>query len=240
MISFLKKLFSKPKSSETDIFLMNLLGFTPNKYTYYYRALTHSSVSKKKKMSNERLEFLGDTVLDVIVAEYLFYKYPNSAEGQLSKLKSLVVNRGHLNKLAKKIKLNSVINSDLNKPTESINGNALEALIGAIYLDQNFEITKKFIVKTLLKDVNIKVLKKQYRNYKGDLLEWCQKNKKNIKYKLAKETIIGSEKQFKIELFIDEILVSTAQHSNKKIAEKIAAKQAFSTIFVKSSTKLNG
>ena len=235
LISFLKQLLSKPEEgSETDVYLLELLGFRPTDLSYYHQALTHKSVSSSKKKSNERLEFLGDGVLDVIVSEHLYKKYPNYSEGRLSKVKSVIVNRKHLNKLAKRIDIDKVLKSELNSESDSVYGNALEALIGAVYLDQGYEVAKEFVNGLLKENVNIKRLERFYRNYKGELLEWCQKHKQTIEYKLADEQLVDGQKQFKVELFIDEKLVSNAEHSSKKIAEKIAAEKAFNSIFIKS------
>ena len=163
MLTFLQKIrftHSKEKKLAETLFL--ILGFYPKNISLYLQALRHSSASKEIKKgvkdSNERLEYLGDAILGAIVAEYLFQLYPFKEEGFLTQMRSRIVNRNQLNQLALKLGLNKLIKSELRGvKAGSINGDAFEALIGAIYLDAGYEASDKFITKYLLKKLADKI-----------------------------------------------------------------------------------
>ena len=212
-------------------YIKNILGFTPNDVELYKQALVHRSIRRlndeKIKISNERLEYLGDAVLSAIIADYLYKKYPRANEGFLTNLRAKLVNREHLNRLSQKMGLDAFIkknNADLTI-SRSINGDAFEAFIGAIYLDKGYRFTRSVIIKRII-DIYIDVedLEKKDTNYKGRLLVWTQKNRRPLKYKVVQEIKTPTrQKQYIVHLFIDDKFVSEGSDFNIKGAEQHAA-----------------
>lgn len=214
-----------------------ITGFTPGGMKAYEQALRHHSVSKTihptgSKDSNERLEFLGDAMLNAIVAEFLFKKYPFKDEGFLTQLRSKIVSRESLNELAIKIHLNQIVEYD-RKALQNINlrnsifGNALEAFLGAIFLDKGFDGCKAFIIDNLLRfHIDVDKLQSTETNFKGRLIEYAQKNNKPIDFEVE-EIPDGKNKIYKITVKIAGEEKGMAQHTNKKKAEQMAAQKSF-------------
>jgi ribonuclease-3 len=241
----LNQLFSffRTKTSEQRdlaIKIKNITGFTPSRIKPYEQALRHHSVSKTihasgSKDSNERLEFLGDAMLNAIVAEFLFLKYPFKDEGFLTQLRSKIVSRESLNELAIKINLNQLVVYDRKalqniSLRNSIFGNALEAFLGAIFLDAGFEGCKKFIVDNLLRfHIDVDKLQSTETNFKGRLIEFAQKNNKIIDFEVE-EIPDGKNKIYKISVKYDGEIKGEAQHTSKKKAEQMAAQKSYETI----------
>ena len=216
--------------------LKNILGFYPRNIALYQMALRHKSVLKSgvdtDKASNERLEFLGDALLNAVVAEHLFRRFPYKDEGFLTKMRSKVVSRNHLNNLANKMGLQHMLTKDTGGYSgSSIYGNALEALIGSIYLDSGFARAKKFILDRLFGlYIDLDALENTETDYKSKMIEWAQKEKKNIEFKVMEEARYAEDKTFLIGVFIDSDLKSQATHYSKKRAEQIAAEKAWEAI----------
>lgn len=235
--------FFKPQTAEQrelSLKIKNITGFTPNRIKPYEQALRHHSVSKTihnsgSKDSNERLEFLGDAMLNAIVAEYLFLKYPFKDEGFLTQLRSKIVSRESLNELAIKINLNQIVEYDkraLQNITlrNSIFGNALEAFLGAIFLDAGFVGCKKFIVDNLLRfHIDVDRLQSTETNYKGRLIEFAQKNNKIIDFEVE-EIPDGRSKIYKVSVKYNGEFKGEAQHISKKKAEQMAAEKSYEAI----------
>lgn len=178
--------------------------------------------------NNERLEYLGDAVLGTIVAEYLFKKYPNGNEGFLTKMRSKIVKRQSLNMIGDKMGLDSLLNEFNNtRISRSMLGNAVEALVGAVYLEKGYNTTQKFVVnKVLLQYVNIHELEHYDDNYKSQLLEWCQKNGQAVSYKLLARYKYEKRDRFKVAVMINGKRLATADDFNKKSAEQTASEKA--------------
>lgn len=163
--------------------LTPILGFVPTRIRLYEMAFIHRSASivlpDGEVINNERLEFLGDAILDTIVAEYLFHRFPNKDEGFLTKMRSKMVKRKHLNLLAYRMGLNQLIVSHTNPVNLSkhLYGNAFEALVGAIFLDKGYKKTFTFITRIINRYVDIEKLRQSESDYKSKLIEWAQKNK---------------------------------------------------------------
>ncbi len=203
----------------------------------YEQALRHHSVSRTihhngYKDSNERLEYLGDSMLNAIVAEFLFKKYPFKDEGFLTQLRSKIVSRESLNELAIKINLNLLLDYD-RKAMQNINmrnsifGNALEAFIGAIYLDAGFEGCKQFIVDNLLRfHIDVDKLQSTETNFKGRLIEFAQKNGNTMDFEVE-EISDGKNKIYKITVKYAGEIQGIAEHTSKKKAEQMAAQKTF-------------
>lgn len=211
--------------------LRSILGFTPANLSIFKLAFSHkSSVTDKAfaNQNNERLEYLGDAVLGTIVAEYLFKKYPNGDEGFLTKMRSKIVKRKSLNKIGDKMRLDELLSEYNNtRLSRSMLGNAVEALVGAIYLDRGYPESMRFVVrKMLLNYVDIHDLESFDDNYKSRLLEWCQKNGQSISYKLLARYKFEKRDRFKVAVMVNGQKVSTADDFNKKSAEQLASEKA--------------
>ena len=225
------KLFNSIKKEDKKIIkaILFLFGFEPVNINLYKLALLHKS--KNKNESNERLEYLGDAVLNLIVAEYLFKKYPFKDEGFLTKIRSKIVSRESLNNLGRKVGLKELINfknvDEHSKNYKSIYGDALEAIIGAVYLDVGFEYCQEYIVKNIIIPYyNFDELVNKTHNFKSKILEWSQKEKKLIKFSTKKIILKNNSSQFESILIIENKEISKGFGSNKKSAEKDASRLA--------------
>ncbi len=178
--------------------------------------------------NNERLEYLGDAVLGTIVAEYLFKKYPNSNEGFLTKMRSKIVKRKSLNKIGDKMGLDVMLSEYNNtRLSRSMLGNAIEALVGAIYLECGYRRTKNFVIRKMLRNyINVHDLERFDDNYKSQLLEWCQKNGQTVSYKLLARYKFEKRDRFKVAVMVDGEKIATADDFNKKSAEQMASERA--------------
>ena len=225
------KLFNSIKKEDQKIIkaILFLFGFEPVNINLYKLALLHKS--KNKNESNERLEYLGDAVLNLIVAEYLFKKYPFKDEGFLTKIRSKIVSRESLNNLGRKVGLKELINfknvNEYSKNYNSIYGDALEAIIGAVYLDVGFEYCQEYIVKNIIIPYyNFDELVNKTHNFKSKILEWSQKEKKLIKFSTKKIVLKNNSSQFESILILENKEISKGFGSNKKNAEKDASRLA--------------
>lgn len=207
-------------------------------------ALKHRSylniTNEPRIRSNERLEFLGDTVLDLIVAQYLYKKFPKKTEGELSKVKSILVRRSVLAEVAVKISLGNLIlinwgeEKTGGRTRESILADTFEAVVGAIYLDRGIEKATEFIHTYLLSDFKKIVKTELYKNYKSILLEYTQSIGSGMPvYKVVEETGPDHAKNFVIEVYINNEKMGVGQGSTKKVAEQEAAKQAIKALNIK-------
>ncbi|MCX7736217.1 MAG: ribonuclease III [Candidatus Kapabacteria bacterium] len=226
--------------------LENLLGIKINKIEYFEQALTHRSylhvIEDNSIYSNERLEFLGDSVLGMVVADYLFSLHSDVLEGGLTKMRSWMVNKNSLVECAKRLKLNEMLlmsysaSKALEQGSDSILADALEAIIGAIYLDSGLETTKKFIINVLIPII----VSQNYmvdRNYKSLLLETVQSmGKEPPKYMVLDETGQDHNKEFLVGVLVDSEIMGTGLGKSKKQAEQFAAKEALEKIKKESDT----
>ncbi|MBL56050.1 MAG: ribonuclease III [Flavobacteriales bacterium] len=212
--------------------IKNIVGFYPNDVFLFERALVHKSAvhdhTSSYKKSNERLEFLGDAVLGAVVADYLFKVYPNEDEGFLTKMRSKIVSRHSLNDLAKKIGLDHIVIARLDKKskTDSIYGNAFEALIGAIYLDKGTKAAEKFILERVIHPyILLEKLEKEETNFKSRIIEWAQKEKRDLIFEILSEKGEGREKVFEACVKLDGKEVARGKEQSKKKAEQKAAEE---------------
>ena len=226
MLKWLRE-FSKPKSSFSSE-LYSILGFLPKKIELYHQAFSHSSIEHQEYGNNERLEFLGDAIFNAVITEYLFHKMPNKDEGILTDIRSKMVSRKTLNLLAKKIKIDKMVRTNLGeKMPSSVYGNAFEALIAAIYLDKGYKFCSKFIVKKIIEPhFSLNELEKEISSYKKHFINWAQKNNNNYRFKLLSESGEAHNKNFEIGLFLKDENIATACAGSKKKAEEAAAKKA--------------
>jgi len=212
-----------------------IVGSKPFNLKPYQIATQHTSVAKavKKgfKESNERLEYLGDSVLGMVVADYLFQKYPFKDEGFLTEIRSRIVSRESLNQLARTIGVPQIVKYDGKRKTpnshKSLYGNTLEALVGAIYIDKGFAASRRFIIKKLLlPHFDIEELIKTTKNYKSKLIEWTQKNSKAVVFEHVETIDKGHFKEFIIQVHIDNEPIAKGHGLSKKKAEQDAAREA--------------
>ncbi|MBA3646936.1 MAG: ribonuclease III [Chitinophagales bacterium] len=211
--------------------LKHLTGFLPSNIRLYHHAFCHSSLAQEEFESNERLEFLGDAILSAVIATYLFKKFPYKNEGYLTDIRSKMVSRSQLNVIAFKIGIDQFVTFNSSDPLlnkKSLAGNALEALIGAIYIDKGFKKADRFILKKIVKPfLDIPEIEISEFNYKSKLLEWAQKSGKSLSFSMKSHFKHHHRTFYKMAALIDGIELGLGEDTNKKNAEKIAAKEAF-------------
>lgn len=214
--------------------IAGIIGSTPDNIRLYKLALTHTSFARQasagKHETNERLEFLGDAVLGAVVAELLFKKFPYEDEGFMTEIRSRIVNRESLNHIALKIGLNLLVKVDTTSYStrhKSVNGNALEALVGAIYLDKGYDHTRRFILGRLIKPhVDLHKLVNTTSNFKSKLIEWAQSQNLDIRFDIVHRKQQGNTTEFTCEIFIDDKPIAMGAGLSKKKADQAAAEKA--------------
>lgn len=230
--------FLSTKKSPEELFLIkfiiNHFGYRPSVLTHFKLAISHRSGDIKEDIeSNERLEFLGDAILDAVVAEYLFKKFPGNDEGYLTKLKSKVVNRKTLAYIGEKMQIRAVLNynQSRNLNISSLEGNAFEAIIGAIYLDGGFEAAKKSLQNHVLrKFVDLNKLLEEEIDFKSRLIIWCQKKRMKIDFIVIDEQHIHGAWEYEVAIQINKRDFGRGKASSKKQAEQVAARQTLELI----------
>jgi len=228
---------SRGKSEEELLrikFIIDYFGYRPKSINYFNLALSHrSSDIKDEQESNERLEFLGDAILDAVVAEYLFKKFPGNDEGYLTKLKSKVVNRKTLAYIGEKMQIRSVLsfNQSRNLNIPALEGNAFEAIVGAIYLDGGYEAAKKSLQHHVLrKFVDLNKLLEEEIDFKSRLIIWCQKKRMKIEFIVEDEKHVHGSWEYVVQVQINKREFGKGRAGSKKQAEQLAAKQTLELI----------
>jgi len=229
---FFKRVFRK-KDEYADI-LERIIGFYPHQVSIYKQAFLHKSIIQNNQLqsfeSNERLEFLGDAVLDSVISNYIYHKFPKKDEGYLTKLRSKLVSRQTLNNLGVKIGLQELMKSSLDRASKSVYGDALEALIGAVFLDKGYTAAQKFVEEKLLQNhIDIEEVIQTETDFKSRVIEWCQKEKLSFDYKITQQ----EEKKGKLyvaELLVDNIPKGRGISYTKKQAEQLASEQFYKVI----------
>ncbi len=231
-----KNIFKIPFSRRRDFFdsIQKILGFAPVNLDFYKKAFTHRSSNRLDILGNpinyERLEFLGDAMLSAVIAAHLFNKAPAGDEGYLTKMRSKIVSREHLNELGKDLNLVQYIESKvpLQHFGENIHGNIFESLVGAIYLDRGYIYCEKFIQKrVIIPYVDIARLEGKVISYKSLIIEWCQKEKKIFHYDIFEDNAIDGQRLFGVKLSIDDKVIAKARATSKKKAEEKASQRAY-------------
>lgn len=204
----------------------------PLRLSLYELAFTHSSATPARAgagQSNERLEFLGDAVLGSIVAAYLYRYFPYQTEGFLTAMRSKIVSRRQLNKLAEHLQLQPLIRQSRksNSQAKSISGNTLEALVGALYVDRGYQTCCWFVEKRLLAPhIDLDELSQKAASNKSALLEWAAKEKRSVSFNKLEESGKSHERLYEMAVFLDETLLAKGQAHSKKKAEEHAASAA--------------
>jgi ribonuclease-3 len=222
------------KEKEFIEYMKNVFGFTPKKTDFYKIAFIHKSASSKNPafglLNNERLEYLGDAILSAIVADFLFKKFPFFAEGPLTEMRSKIVCRERLNYLSKKIGLDKMMMIDEHIFSKSANGDAFEALIGAIFLDKGYNSTRKILIKLILTHLDLEAILYEESNYKSKILSWGQKYHKKIDFNHIEVFNHSPKKLYKVFLQIDNETFGEGIDYTIKKAEQIAAAKSWDLI----------
>jgi ribonuclease III len=208
-------------------YLVSKLKIKPKNVALYEQAFRHRTLSATPDQSNERLEFVGDAILDAVVAAWLYRNYPNKDEGILSKLKSRVVSRANLNSLAAEMKIADFVQAKMRtgQAMSAIGGNALEALIGAIFEDQGYEIATQWIEKHIISSFDFSLTEEELNDAKSELYEQAHRVDAALVFKT--NTLSGNpEPLFESEVFWNEKQIGKAKGPSKKMAEQQAAKKA--------------
>ena len=212
-----------------------IFGVTPDNVELYKLALVHRSASVRMEgggsINNERLEFLGDAVLESIVSDYLFIEYPDKSEGFLTQTRSKIVSRQSLNALAKELGLDNMViyNSTGNFAHKHLFGDCFEALVGALYLDKGYNTVNRIVINELLpRHINLEDLTNSENDHKSRLIEWCQKSKRTISFATeADGEQRTSHPAFISRVLIDDMRIGVGRGSTKKEAEQNAAENAW-------------
>jgi ribonuclease-3 len=226
-------IFVKKRDPKKEIakFLKNVLGIRPKNLDIYKMAFIHSSASSRNAvnnaLNNERLEYLGDAVLNAVVADYLFKKYPLHLEGPLTEMRSRIVCRDHLNKLSKKMGLTEFVVIEPKCNPKSIDGDAFEALIGALYLDKGYNKTKDVIInKLLLTFMDLDSVVQEEHNFKSKLINWAQKKSYKIRFENHEVDNPKGRKLFVSLCYLNNELIAEAEEYRVKKADQLAAEKA--------------
>lgn len=224
-----------PEDKTLSDYIHNILGYRPKNIALYHLAFTHRSKSEETvgnyHLSNERLEYLGDAVLELVVGDFLFHTYPTQPEGFLTEMRSRIVSRVSLNKLAKKLGLDEYIKyQPIQKFADgsfrSLGGNAFEALMGAIYLDKGFDFAQRTIIDHILRvHIDLEQLQQTEVNFKSKLLQITQKQRQTLEFRLLDESMEDHRKVFHVRIFIDNKGYGECSDYSLKRAEQIAAEK---------------
>ncbi len=233
-------IFDKGKNHEEKSltsFIRSKFGYRVKDVDLFLRAVTHKSLlfEDNSLISNERLEFLGDAVIDTVIAEYLFVKFPNEDEGYLTKVKSKVVSRKHHSEIAEAIGINKVIRYQKGRSINmsTIEGNAYEAIIGAIFLDGGFKAASASIQDHILvKYVNMTKVLEEEIDFKSKLFIWCQKGKLELQFDTITEENQGGFWKYTMLVLINNKKYGMGTGSSKKLAEQAASKETLELIGV--------
>ena len=223
-----------PFREEKELFssLYGIMGFYPHDISYYKQALMHKSIGRRndkgRPLNNERLEFLGDALLDAVVGHIVYDHFPGKREGFLTNTRSKLVSRDTLGKLAEEMGLTRLILSSghSNSHNSYMAGNAFEALVGAIYLDQGYDAVMRFMKKRILaRVINIDKVAYKEVNFKSKLLEWSQKNRVHMEFRMQKQ---DKDKEsgspiFKFQVFMEGVAGESGQGFSKKEAQQLAS-----------------
>ena len=228
--------FNRSKSErKIKRFIIKRFGYRPKNLSHFVQAVTHKSLSNNSvsESSNERLEFLGDSILDAVVAEFVYNRFPNEDEGELTKIKSKLVSRKTLSIIAEEMGLREIIRYQKGRTINlnTLEGNAFEAIMGAIYLDSGYEAVKKCVNNQIFKsylDLN-RVLEEEI-DFKSKLYIWSQKNQLKLDFVVLSEVNNGNNWTYTILTTVNDVNYGRGIGSSKKMAEQAASKETLELI----------
>ena len=234
----------RSKDKPLSEFIHNDFGFYPRNISLYQLAFTHKSASENSvgtyKLSNERLEYLGDAVLSTAVADYLFRLFPTKPEGFLTEMRSRIVSRASLNKLSQKLGFEQMIHysHDIHSNYKSLGGNAFEAFVGAMYLDRGYDFTKHILIDRIIKvHIDLEQLEQTDVNFKSKLLEWAQKEKHQVQFKNNNDKNNNHERLYHIVVVIDGEEYGKGADYSIKGAEQLAAEKTWQMLEEKNNAQ---
>ena len=231
MFKFITRFFKRHFGVDKEYFrfIDEMFGFVPHNIELYKVALIHKSASQSiggHSINNERLEYLGDAIIESITSDYLFIEFPDGNEGFLTQMRSKLVSRQSLNEIARKIGLDRYViyNMSGNFAHKHIYGDAFEAMIGAIYLDKGYEFVNRLLINEIYaKHMNLAELTESECDFKSRLIEWCQKNHHKVAFRTRTVNARRSAPAFYTTVLIDGIEVGHGSGDSKKEAEQSAA-----------------
>jgi ribonuclease-3 len=237
-MKFIEDIFSSrsKKDGSFSYKMHEILGFKIKNISLYESVFTHRSMNLRDKFGNdinyERLEFLGDSLLDSIISTHLFKQSPQGDEGYLTKMRAKAVSRNNLNKIGKSFNLLEFLQSQVKKEHfgDNIYGNLLEALIAAIYIDQGYKKCEKFVTeKIIIPFIDIEELENKVISYKSYMIEWCQKNKNSYEIKECLDTGLRENGQhyFAMAFILNNQIIAKARATSKKKAEEKVCRRAY-------------
>ena len=213
--------------------LKNIFGFYPGNIFLYKLAFRHKSqaleLNNGSRVSNERLEYLGDAILSAVVADHLFKMFPYKDEGFLTEMRSRIVSRAQLNKLSQKLGIDTLItaNTEKNNVYRSMKGDAFEALIGAMYLDKGYNFTRQIVIEKIIRQhFDLHELENNNTNYKSQIIEWSQREKRPVEFVIMNEVGHGYNKQYVVDILVDKVSMGKGRDYSIKGAEQDAAMKA--------------
>ncbi|MCS6934124.1 MAG: ribonuclease III [Chitinophagales bacterium] len=228
----IRKVYNRLFSSKKELasFIESVTGIVPSQLKLYEVVFQHRSLFADPKENNERLELLGDSVLDAIICDYLYKKYPYKEEGFITELRSRIVNRATLNEIGERLGLLEKLKYNrkgMSDSAKDLAGNTFEALVGAVYLDAGFDKTARFIKKRILQNMlDVDALQETNTDYKSRIYHYVQREGKSIRFRVAQEKQKNKKAYFVIHLEIDGRLVAQGEGYSKKAAEQAAAMKA--------------
>lgn len=238
-MQFISNFFQKRKTNDQLAlirFVITRFGYRPKNIAIFEQAVTHRSSSNEYDgNSNERLEFLGDAIIDAVVAEFLFSRFPTEDEGYLTKIKSKMVSRKTLSDIADEMEMRSILRYHKGRSINlsTIEGNAFEAMIGAIYLDGGYELARKSIKSYVFRNyMDINKLLEEEIDFKSKLFIWSQKNKYTLEFQILSEENLGQSWSYKVMAVINEKNYGMGSGASKKLAEQAAAKETLELLGV--------
>ncbi len=240
MLDFIRRPYKRRFGRDSEYYRIidDVFGICPDNIELYKLALVHKSASlfldDGRQINNERLEFLGDAVLESIVSDYIFIEYPEADEGFLTKLRSKIVSRHSLNRLAVEIGLDRYViaQSGGTFTQKHIFGDALEAMIGAIYLDKGYNFANRLVINDLLgHNIDMDEVLTEETDFKSRLIEWCQKSRQNILFRTGRDSSYSeAHPVFRSTVVIDGSDVGNGSGESKKEAEQNAAYSVWQVI----------
>lgn len=219
-----------PEELELIRFVLKRFNYRPKNLDYFLHATTHKSlISTAKQQDNERLEFLGDAVLDTVVAEYLFHRFPSENEGFLTKIKSKIVNRKTLAEIAQNMEIRSILRFHTGRTINlaGLEGNAFEAILGAIYLDGGYQSVQTTVCNHIFRNyIDLNRVLEEEIDFKSKLFIWSQKKRLKLDFVLISEEQIGDgNRKYTISVQINDTMYGRGVGSSKKMAEQAASKE---------------
>lgn len=240
----MRGLFSRLASRKKPLsqFIKNDFGFYPRNLALYELAFTHKSAADSLgnfKLSNERLEYLGDAILSAVVADYLFRLFPTKSEGFLTEMRSKIVSRASLNKLSQKLGFQEMIHysHDSHSSFKSMTGNAFEAFVGALYLDRDYNFTRHILIDRIIRiHIDLEQLENTDVNFKSKLLEWAQKGKHKLVFKLIGGKDNPHEKLYHVVTVLDGEEYGKGADYSIKGAEQLSAEKTWNMLMERHKT----